>query len=167
MDRGMAELEQPLPRIVQESIMNAVVGLGDEVVPLLHKKISESPLEIGLGLTLDVLGQLGDPASTTHIIEFHKNYASYQTGVAAIQALKQLKTEDGYSYLGNLLVEVAKGNKKVVNAAFEVVLACQALGEWNSSKAVFPLKQAVHIRDIHGLPEAAIQALARHTDAHQ
>lgn len=167
LDQGMQEFEEPPPEQVKEGVMRAVIGFGEQALPAIHKRFAEAPSEVG-PTVLDVLGEIANPDSASYIIDFHKHHADFLSGAAAISALKKLKAGAGYSYLCDLLIRRSQGDKRAFNTNLEIVIACQALGEWKNSRAIEPLVEALRIRDTHGeMPNAAINALATYPEAQQ
>lgn len=164
-DRGALEMEEPLPRQVKEYIVKAAIGFGRELLPTLHRRFADSHWQSSSGYVLDVLGEIGDQSSVAHIIEAHKQ-AGFMSGAAALQALRKIGTRDCYEYMCDLLQDYGERNKGVFYSALKVVTVCRALGEWNDKHAVSILARAVDIRNLDGMPEAAIEALARYSSAH-
>lgn len=166
IEHGMSEFEEPLPWAVKRSILQAVVGFGDSAVPVLHDalvKLEHS--DMAYGYLIDALGEIGNVTSVPHLIECHKR-GSYQTSAAAMQALRKLKSEEGYEYMGKALIEWVAGNKRAFNSALEIETACAALGEWNDTRAIEPLERAVAIYHADDMPKVAIQQLVKYPQAH-
>jgi len=68
--------------------------------------------------------------------------------------------------MGELLVAEAHGDQSAFNTGAEIVVACLSLGEWRNERAIPFLIEATRIRDIQGMPEAPINALATYPKAH-
>ena len=167
LDRGMLEFDAPPPEQAKEGISRAVNAFGEQAPPALHQRFAELPAEDG-PVVLDVLGEIASADSAPYIIDFHKHYADFLSGAAAISALRKLKADTGYAYLRNLLIRISRGDKKAFNTKLEFIIACQALAEWQNSVAVEPLKEAIHVVEAQGgAPEAVVQALARYPQKHQ
>jgi HEAT repeat protein len=112
-----------------------------------------------------VLGQLGDPTSAPILIQFHKHFSSYDSAFAAIQALRMLKTEVAYQYLGDLLTCYADGDTHAIETSAELLVACRALVEWGDRRAIPLLEQALRIDDpVHDIRGAARDALATYRE---
>lgn len=166
MDRGMMEFEEPLPRTAVESIVSAVVSFGHEVVPRLNTLLAEEPEDMDFTYLVDALGMIGHPSSVPYIIDKHR-HASFVSGAAALSALKTIRTDEALEYLGRVLTQYSAGDERVIESAIELVIACQALGEWGDHRAISPLKDATRIQGLQGMPDAAIQALAKYPQGHQ
>ena len=168
LDRGMLEFEEPLPRGVEVGIMDAVVALGDQALAALHEALTSSWSSDGGGARLiAVLGRIGNPASVPILIEHHRNHANFMSGSAAMSALRAIKADDGYAYMGECLVRWTEGDKRAFNTGFEKAIASSALGEWHDPRAIMPLMHATRIHDPgNNMPETAIRSLARYPEAH-
>lgn len=161
LDRGMLEFEEPPPREVSNGLVAALVAFGPQAVPTLHTVLAEVQAESDCCHLIDVLGQIGDPTSAPILIRFHKNFRSYASSLAAIQALRALNTNVAYCYLGDLLTHYAKGEAGVIETRAELLVACHALAEWGNPRAIPPLEHALTTDDpIHDIQGAARNALA-------
>ncbi len=166
IDRGMSAFDTPLPEKVEESIKLALIGFGNEAIPILHENLSRFAPDVDLNSLIEVLGIIRNPSSTSYIIEFHKNHSSFLSGLVAMNALRKLRAEAGYLYMSELLLRQSAGDQTAFNTSAEIVVACKSLGEWDDPQAMKPLMEATRIRDIQGMPEAAIDALAKYPKAH-
>jgi hypothetical protein len=88
------------------------------------------------------------------------------SGMAAVQTLINISTDESYLYLGNLLVQHTSG-KNVFNSGAEIPITCEALGGWRDERAIPFLKQATMIHDPNAMPETAIRQLAKFPNTHQ
>lgn len=159
---GMTSLEEPLPQAVGQSLIKAVASFGNEALPMLHKTLVEQGTKITWGYFIDALAEVGSVESASYIIQFHRDHSSFMTGAAAMIALRKIKAPLGYEYMHDLLIKKSQGDKMTFNTGLEVVTACKAMAEWDNPKALDALNQATQITDMHGMPEAAIQALSNH-----
>ena len=166
LDCGMLEFERPVPEGVREGIENAVVSFGHEAVATLHQALSDDATDSDPSSIVDALARIGEPESAKHIIEFHKEHSSYISGLTSVNALRVLRSEDGYLYLADLLRRASDGDSTGFNSGTEIIVACKALGEWNDIRAVPPLKKVLQLSDIPGLAETAILALVVYPEAH-
>jgi hypothetical protein len=166
IDRGMVSFETPLPEAVEEGVRTTVASFGDEVLPILHATLSNLPSDVDPKSLIDVLGKINNPHSVPYIVEFHRNHSNFLSGLMAMNVLRKLETEQGYLYMGELLVAQAQGDQTAFNTGAEIVVACLSLSEWSNERAIPFLTEAIRIRDIQGMPEAAINALARYPQAH-
>jgi HEAT repeat protein len=161
LDRGMLEFEEPPPQLVGDGLVTALVAFGPQAVAILHTVLTEVQAESGCLHLIDALGQIGDPTSAPILIQFHQNFSSFISALAAIQALRTLKTEVAYCYLGDVLTRYAEGDEHAIETCAELVVACQALAEWGDTRAIGPLEHALTIDDpVHDIQGAARQALA-------
>lgn len=161
LDRGMLEFEEPPPEPVGDGLVAALVAFGPQAVAILHMVLTEVQAESSCLHLIDALGQLGDPTSAPLLIQFHQNFSSYSSALVAIQALRKLKTEVAYSYLGDILTRYAQGDEHVIETRAELLVACHALAEWGDTRAILPLEHALTIDDpVHDIHGAARQALS-------
>ncbi len=161
VEKGMIELDVPLPREVETGIKQALVGFGEQILPQLHKAIDELKNEISISHILDILGSIGHSSSIPFLIDLHSNYSGFLSGTAAINALKDIGTEKGYIYLSELLNQRSLGNKKVFNSEVEMVIACKAMGDWEDPRATIALKNATEIFDPNEMPYVALKLLVK------
>ncbi len=101
-DRGMLEFEEPPPEALAQGLMQALSAFGEQAVPAIHAVLAEAWSQGDGGSEahlVDVLAELGNSSSVPYLIELHEHHAYYLTSLAAIQALRQLKTEAAYVYL--------------------------------------------------------------------
>lgn len=166
IDRGMLEFEAPLPIEAEEGIKVATAAFGEEALPLLHKVVGEQKAENTLTSLTDVLGMIGDPTSVPYLIELHSKFADYESGLAAVQALRKIGTEDAYLYLNRQLMQYLAGEKYVFDSGIEIAVTCKALGEWRDERAIPALQQANGIRNPNGMPRTAIEQLATYPQSH-
>jgi hypothetical protein len=166
VDRGMLAFDTPLPEAVEEGVKRAIIGFGHEVIPALHTILSNISGDIDPRSLVEVLGNIGDPSSAPYIIDFHKNRSNFLSGLISMNALRKLRAEEGYSYISELLELQAQGDQTAFNTGAESIVACMSLGEWNDPRAIKPLMAAISIQGIQGLPEAAVNALAKYPQAH-
>jgi hypothetical protein len=87
------------------------------------------------------------------------------SGAAALNALKKIKYDASYEYMGEILVKVANGDRFAINSSYEPVVACNVLGEWNDVRAIPYLMNAIHIKNGNDMPEVAILALSKYPAA--
>jgi hypothetical protein len=171
LERGMQEFETPLPQQTEESLITAVAAFGDEALPTLLTRFTDSFTNIGHGYIghgyiIEVLERIGNPAAVPALIAFHQNYGNYDSRAGAMSALRKLDTEQAYTYMSEVLTRYALGNTRVVDSPLELVIACRALGEWGDLRAIPPLMAAAQIHhEPAGMPQAAIQALGRYPAA--
>jgi hypothetical protein len=72
LERGMLEFEEPPPDKTVTSIIDAITAFGDEVVPLLHRKLTDLGEALDFTYLCDVLGEIASPTSIPYLIEKHK-----------------------------------------------------------------------------------------------
>lgn len=162
IDHGMLEFEEPLPDEVERGIKDAVIGFGEAALPALHQTLQESwSSHSDLPHVIDVLGSIAHPSSIPYLIEQHRNHSSSMSGTAAIAALRKMQAPAGYDYIGGVLIRGGEGDATVFNTGHEAIVACAAMAEWDDPLALAALVQATNIRWPHGMPEAAIDAIAR------
>jgi hypothetical protein len=164
-DRGMLEFEEPPPEEARQGLANAVIAFADAAVPSLHAALVDGWSSDGVGpLLIDVLGEIGHGSSVPYLIEHHKSHADFMSGTAAMQALRKLRSNEGYEYMVEVLSRTAEGDWTAINTGHEVVVACRALAEWDDPRAIGALVQAATIRGSFGMPEAAVEALAQRAE---
>lgn len=167
LEAEMLEFESPLPVQTKEGLVTAVVAFGDEAVPTLLDRFTDSFATIGHGYIIDALLRIGNPAAVPALIAFHRQYGNYDSRAGAMSALRALGTEEAYIYMGSVLTRYVRGDLRVVDSSLELVIACAALGEWGDERAVAPLLAATQIHhEAAGMPQAALTALALYPAAH-
>jgi HEAT repeat protein len=145
VNKGMDTFKEPLPETVIKGIIQTAVGFEEEILPILHQLLTHWQNALDLAYFMDVLGDIGHSSSVPYLIDYHSNHANFISGMAAIQALQKIRTEDCHQYFAGLVLEVASGNWEVVNSAAEISVACRVLGEWGSNDAIEPLRKALNI----------------------
>ena len=170
VDRGMLEFEEPPPENVATGLMQALRAFGGQAVPIIHAVLTEHWSRKGEGNEahlVDVIAEIGDPSSVPYLIELHTHHANYLTSLAAIQALRKLRTEAAYTYLAQLLMRYADGDHRAFQTMSEARTCCLAMDEWNDPRAVAPLQAALRIEadSVHRLQEAAEAALAQYRES--
>ena len=157
LDKGMLEFEDPPPEGVADGLIQAVLAFGEQALPALHAALLD---EDGALHIIRALTSIGSPTSTLPLIEFHEHRCSYDSGLAAIQALRSLKTEPAYLYFAEQLSRYGRGDQHAFETRKEAVVACAALQEWEDQRAVAPLTLARGVDDDgYGIREAAHRAL--------
>jgi HEAT repeat protein len=166
MDQGPQEFEFPLPSGVREHLIDVIAAFGDESIEVLHSTLSRLQHEGNNPLSLiDALGIIGNPSSIPYLIDQHRNYSNFMSGEATISALRKTKNVSAYEYISKILIARSLGNYRVFNSEFEIVIACKALGEWGDDRAVEPLESALKIKNTSGMPQIAIEEIARYEKA--
>ena len=164
-DRGMLEFEDPPPRQAEQGLADAVIAFADSAVPALHAALVAGWSSGGVGpLLIGVLGEIGHASSVPYLIEHHKSHADFMSGTVAMQALRKLRSTEGYEYMAEVLARTAAGDWTAINTGHEVVVACMALAEWDDPRAIEALAQATAIRGGFGMPEAAVEALSQRVE---
>jgi hypothetical protein len=164
-DRGMLEFEEPPPHEAGQGLADAVIAFADAAVPALHAALTDGWSSGGVGpLLIDVLGEIGHASSVPYLIEHHRSHADYMSGTVAMQALRKLRSNEGYEYMAEMLARTAEGDWTAINTGHEVVVACMALAEWDDPRAIGALVQATKIRGGFGMPAAAVEALAQRAE---
>lgn len=165
LDRGTLEFEDPPPDGVNEGVMNAVAAFGEQALPDLHTALASAPgADYDPVHVIDTLAMIANSASAPYLIAFH-GHGTYISSAAAIIALREMKTESAYLYLAELLQRYAAGDHRAVETRLELVVCCNALGEWPDPRAIPALEKAVDLTDNYpGLHEAACEALERVRD---
>jgi hypothetical protein len=156
------EFPQQVPEAI-ELLKQALVELGNEIIPVLKDKY----LETGDLLLLEVIGEMREPQSLDFLIHAYR-HSDFMTGMAALIAIRKLRISQGYEHINDLLLSIM--NQKddlVVLSTNEIMMMCTILGEWNDSRAVETLKRAIEINEPPGMPKAAIEGLANYREAHQ
>lgn len=167
MERGMAEFpDEPLPADAEKGIVQALISFGEEILPQLHNTLNVLwSQQVDCVYVVDILGVIGHASSVPYLIELHSKYASFMSGMAAVQALRNIGTEEVYLYFGNLLFRHTAG-EHVFNADAEIPIVCEALGEWDDARAIPFLEKATAIHSPNRMPEIAIRQLAKYPLAH-
>jgi type IV secretory pathway VirJ component len=169
VDRGMLEFEEPPPENVATGLMQVLRAFGEQAVPVIHAVLREHWSQGDGGSEahlVDVIAEIGDASSVPFLIELHARHANYLTSFAAIQALRELRTEAAYTYLAQLLMRYGDGDHRVFQTMSEATTCCLAMDEWNDPRAVAPLQTALRIEahSVHGIQEVAEAALARYRE---
>jgi hypothetical protein len=166
-DRGMIEFEEPPPEDVATGLMQALCAFGEQAVPTIHAVLSERWSQKGGGSEVhlvDVIEKIGDVSSVPYLMELHAHHANFLTSLAAIQTLREFRTETAYTYLAQLLMRYADGDQRVFQTMSEARTCCLAMDEWNDPRAIAPLQAALRIEahSVDGIQEAAKAALAHY-----
>lgn len=164
LEGGMQEFEAPVPLQTEDGLLTAIVAFGDEAVPIVLERFTASYERIGHGYIIDALKRIGNPAAVPALIAFHQSHGTFLSRAKAMSALRALGNEQAYLYLSETLTRYARGNLRVVDSTVELVMACQALGEWDDHRAIAPLMAAAQIHhEAAGMPQAALEALAHYS----
>lgn len=164
VEQGMIAFEEPLPREVVQGIIDASAGFKADILPFLHdilEKDADGSIQlVNRGYIIDVIGKIADDASTSYLIRFHQNSSNYATSAAILAALRRIASNDSYGYLASILQQYIDGEKYIIQSSLDIHIACNAMQDWKSNKALKILKLAVAIEDVDRMPEKALRAIA-------
>lgn len=166
IDRGMEEFTEPLPVDAEKGVMQAIISFGEEILPQLHSTFKTLWSQTDAVHLIDILGVIGNPSSIPYLIEFHSQYASFLGGIVAVRAMKNIGTEEVYTYFGSLIVR-HKSGENIFNSGAEIPIVCEALGDWNDERAVSFLEMATTIHNPNHMPETAIRQLIKYPGTHE
>lgn len=163
IDQGMEGLDEPVPDKVAEGLLQSVIGFEEKAIPLIQSRLENINWRSGFGYVFDAIGAISQPSSVFHLVQGYK-HGNFMSGAAALEALRKIGTDDAYAFLSSLLSEWMDGNKNIVFSALDLGIICSALAEWQVPEALSLLERAVYIRDMEGMPQAAIESLAQYSE---
>jgi hypothetical protein len=125
---GMEKFKEPIPETVAKGIVYAASGFNEEILPHLHSVLTTRQGEVNLLYIIVTLRKIAHPSSVPYLITYHRNYANFISGLAAVQALQKISSDEGCQYLASVMTDYTSGNPCVVNSATELPVICTALG---------------------------------------
>ncbi|MCA9925814.1 MAG: hypothetical protein KC421_25755 [Anaerolineales bacterium] len=144
-------------------LKKTICDMGHEFVPILKKKYNET----GDHLLIELLGIISDPQTLSFLIHSYE-HADFMSGMVALTAIRNLGVNEAYEYINNLLSSFLRKETHIkVLSTSEIVVMCNALGEWMNPIAIETLKEAISIDEFPEMPKAAINALANFKQAHE
>lgn len=156
---------EEFPKQISEAVellKQAIVNMGNEMMPILKEKYVEWEDD----LLIELIGDIGDPQSLDFLVEAYK-HSTFMSGMLSLIAIRKLKTDEAYERINNLLLDIInEKNDFIVLSTNETVMMCAILGDWNDPQAIETLKSAININEPPGMPKAAIEALANYKEAH-